>query len=79
MYVDGTTTPVGAYPEGASWCGLMDLAGNVEEWTASRYAPYPGGHYIEDDLTDLVGRAYPILRGGSFRLGGDLARCARRR
>lgn len=74
----GTTTPVDAHPDGASWCGVMDLAGNVEEWTSSRYAPYPGGRFIEDDLTRLVGSEYPILRGGSFALGGDLTRSARR-
>jgi toxoflavin biosynthesis protein ToxD len=72
------TTPVDAYPQGASWCGVMDLAGNVEEWTSSRYAPYLGGVPIDDDLTRLVGPSYPILRGGSFELGGDLSRCKRR-
>ena len=74
----GTTTPVDAHPSGASWCGAMDLAGNVEEWTSSSYAPYPGGEVVEDDLYRRVGAAYPIVRGGSFRLGGDLTRCARR-
>lgn len=74
----GTTTPVDAHPRGASWCGAMDLAGNVEEWTASRYAPYPGGEAVDDDLLRILGPGYPILRGGSFELGGDLARCARR-
>lgn len=74
----GTTTSVDAHPDGASWCGAMDLAGNVEEWTASRYTPYPGGEPVEDDLMRLLGPGYPILRGGSFELGGDLTRCARR-
>lgn len=74
----GTTTPVDAHPAGASWCGAMDLAGNVEEWTGSRYAPYPGGRFVEDELTRLVGPDYPIVRGGCFALGGDLARTTRR-
>jgi formylglycine-generating enzyme required for sulfatase activity len=72
------TTPVNAHPEGPSWCGAFDLAGNVEEWTASLYSPYPGGTFIQDDLTNALGSEYPILRGGSFALGGDLTRCARR-
>ncbi len=31
------TAPVGSYPCGASWCGAMDLAGNVSEWCADWY------------------------------------------
>jgi toxoflavin biosynthesis protein ToxD len=74
----GRTTSVYAHPKGKSWCGAYDLAGNVEEWTTTRYAPYPGGQFVDDDLTRLVGFDYPILRGGSFALGGDLTRCSRR-
>jgi formylglycine-generating enzyme required for sulfatase activity len=25
-------TSVGSYPDGASWCGALDMAGNVREW-----------------------------------------------
>lgn len=32
----GSTTPVGAYPDGASPYGLLDCAGNVWEWTSSQ-------------------------------------------
>ncbi len=74
----GTTTPVDAYPRGASEFGVLDLAGNVEEWTSSIYSPYPGGQFIKDDLFESLGPRYRVLRGGSFALGGDLARCARR-
>ena len=31
------TMPVGSYPQGASKWGVLDLAGNVWEWTASDY------------------------------------------
>jgi formylglycine-generating enzyme required for sulfatase activity len=31
------TAPVGLYPEGASWCGALDMAGNVNEWVADWY------------------------------------------
>jgi formylglycine-generating enzyme required for sulfatase activity len=73
----GHTTPVDGFPRGVSGFGLYDMAGNVEEWTADHYAPYPGGTFVDDDLSRGLGR-YRVLRGGSFARGGDLARCARR-
>lgn len=74
----GHPTPVDRYRFFPSGFGVCDMAGNVEEWTSSRYYPYPGGELIEDDLTAECGKEYRILRGGSFARSGDLARCARR-
>ena len=37
--VQGTTCPVGSYPEGAGPFGHLDLAGNVWEWLADYYDP----------------------------------------
>lgn len=74
----GHTTPVDHYENGLSECGIYDMAGNVEEWTCDLYAPYPGGEFVHDDISEQAGGTYPVLRGGSFARGGDLARCARR-
>lgn len=71
------TTPVGMFPLGASPFGCMDMAGNVEEYVADDYAPYPGGHAISDDLVTVVGN-HRIARGGSFTRFRDLARNCRR-
>ncbi|HEU5470959.1 MAG TPA: SUMF1/EgtB/PvdO family nonheme iron enzyme [Actinophytocola sp.] len=72
-----TTTPVGIYPAGRSPFGVDDLGGNVEEFVADDYAPYPGGAAVADDLV-RDGIPYRVARGGSFTRYGDLTRCTRR-
>ncbi|MGW5336000.1 formylglycine-generating enzyme family protein [Streptomyces bauhiniae] len=72
-----TTTPVGMYPLGRSPFGAYDMGGNVEEYVADDYRPYPGGHVVADDLHSEVS-SYRIARGGSFTRYADLARCRRR-
>ncbi|MFD3973897.1 formylglycine-generating enzyme family protein [Streptomyces cyaneofuscatus] len=73
----GTTTPVGSFPDGASPFGVLDMAGNADEWTSTLYAPYPGA---PDDVPATEDWAFDrhITRGGAFRHDRDLARCARR-
>jgi formylglycine-generating enzyme required for sulfatase activity len=71
------STPVGIFPRGSSPFGLLDMGGNVEEFVADDYAPYPGGVWIGDDLLRSEGH-YRIARGGSFTRFRDLARCKRR-
>ena len=73
----GNTTPVGMYSNGASPYGVLDMAGNVEEYVSNNYSAYPGGEFIADDLT-LQGKSYRVARGGSFTRFRDLARCRRR-
>jgi iron(II)-dependent oxidoreductase len=47
-YNVGSTTPVTAYPQGASPYGIMDMAGNVSEWTADEFLPYAGTDATQD-------------------------------
>ncbi len=56
------TTKVGSYKKGISPYGCFDMAGNVWEWTADNYLPYPGNKH-EDEF---YGKERYVLRGGSF-------------
>jgi formylglycine-generating enzyme required for sulfatase activity len=75
-----TTSPVGVYPEGASPCGALDVAGNVWEWTSSRWgaeveSPDFGYPYLPDDgREDEEATDLRVIRGGSWN---DEARDAR--
>jgi formylglycine-generating enzyme required for sulfatase activity len=71
------TWPVGSFPEGASWCGALDLAGNAWEWCADWYGPYAA-----TPVTDPTGPSsgeHRVLRGGSWNsIGGQSIRSANR-
>jgi len=47
-YSVGHATKVDAYPGGASPFGVMDMAGNVSQWVADDYLPYPGSNLPMD-------------------------------
>ena len=73
------TSPVGSFPAGASWCGALDMSGNVREWCKDWYVPYS----YESDSTPLIdpegtdpssGRR--VMRGGSWMTAPLLVRCA---
>ena len=71
------TTPVGTYsPQGDSAYGLVDMAGNVLEWTSSKRQAYP--YAGQDGREDPKGNDKRTLRGGSWASGGDGVRCAER-
>ena len=69
---------VGSFPEGASPYGLMDMCGNVWEWTRSLEIPYPypaEGKGREERETLKVGGAR-VARGGAFLREGNWSRFA---
>ncbi len=60
--------PAGSYPEGASPLGVRQLIGDVWEWTASDFRPYPGFRafpYREYSQV-FFGPEHKVLRGGAF-------------
>jgi len=65
-YDDGhaQTAPVGSYPSGASWCGVLDMAGNVWEWVADWHGPYPATQ--QTNPTGPQSGSERLVRGGSW-------------
>ena len=55
--------PVGSFPAGASLYGVLDMSGNVWEWTSTRYAEYP---YAEDEREILNEKYDRVVRGGGW-------------
>jgi len=58
------TFPVGSFPTDVSWCGALDLAGNVWEWCADWYGPYEAAA-ARNPPGSNTGSAR-LLRGGSW-------------
>jgi iron(II)-dependent oxidoreductase len=60
--------PIGAYPRGRSFFGCHQMLGDVWEWTATDFGPYPGFRafpYPEYSEAHF-GRGHKVLRGGSW-------------
>jgi formylglycine-generating enzyme required for sulfatase activity len=81
----GQTVAVGASPAGATPDGLLDMTGNVHQWTASIAAPYPyranDGREDPDRFADRVTRgAAADTRADTLRVswrGASVSRGAR--
>jgi formylglycine-generating enzyme required for sulfatase activity len=82
-YDDGyaRTSPVGKFPKGASWCGALDMVGNVWEIVSGAYMP--GGDSVDGaqgdgapvkappsaDVSKLGMRLASVALGGSYLTG----------
>ena len=65
-----STAPVGSFLGDASPFGVLDMAGNVAEWTADWYGAYPGAA-VTDPHGAKTGTAR-VVRGGAWD-GNDAA------
>ena len=61
------TIDVGALPDGDSAYGCRQMLGNVWEWTADTFNPYPGfeADMYQDYSQPLFGQT-KVLRGGAW-------------
>lgn len=70
------TAPIGAYPDGAAPSGALQMIGDVWEWTATPFDPYPGftAFPYREYAEVFFGDRYRVLRGGSWATQAIAAR-----
>ncbi|HEU4328813.1 MAG TPA: SUMF1/EgtB/PvdO family nonheme iron enzyme [Roseiflexaceae bacterium] len=66
------SVPVGCYPAGTATCGVLDMSGNVWEWTADVWQSYSGA---KEPFRD---KRLRVLRGGSYLDERTSVRCGAR-
>ncbi len=66
------SAPVGSYSQGASWVGVLDMAGNVWEMVADWSGDYPADEQVNPE-GPLTG-SRRVARGGSWHASPDHVR-----
>jgi formylglycine-generating enzyme required for sulfatase activity len=74
-----TAAPAGSYPEGASPCGALDMAGNVKQWCADYYSPGYPEHAPHRNPSGPEQSDRRAVRGSSFNEYYDRAFVSSRR
>ncbi len=80
-YQVGDTSRVGSYPAGASPFGVLDLAGNVAEWTNDYYSGTYYSQNVNSNPQGPIARSNffgRVVRGGSFADSAMLLRVSKR-
>ena len=79
----GGTTPVGIFPSGASPDGLLDMSGNVWEWTRSLWEneddkayQYPYDPADGRENANAIDDSLRVVRGGSWNRYLNFVRAA---
>lgn len=67
-------TATGSFPRGASPYGVLDMAGNMMEWTRTVYTP--GSPYDLDGQPPPSAETPVVIRGGAYYSPADSCRCA---
>jgi len=62
---DDGVAPIGSYQGDVSPYGVLDMSGNVSEWTADWYQSYEGSDYTSKDF----GEIFKVVKGAAW--GGD--------
>lgn len=70
------TAPAGAFADGASEHGAVQMMGDVWEWTSSDFNGYPGfEHFPYPEYSEVFfGSGYKVLRGGAWAARRDTLR-----